>query len=175
VEARVPEADDLTTDVGRWYAERFGVVPRVTAFVSDLDAAVTELAVDGTGSTTLDLDDEDARGVRLRGPSGVAVDVVQLAPAGTQEERIGGFIASAADLDGPPTEELADRTEAILAEAWDAIDRLLDGVAHNKVLATMLLVGQRARSDVATDSPEHWQRSAASSLLSGFVGRGAGS
>jgi hypothetical protein len=100
--------------------------------------------------------------------------VIQPAPAGAYEARIGGFIDSASDLAGPPTDELADRAIAVVADAWAAIDRLLEGVAHNKVLATMLLVSQRSREG-GTDSPVFWQRSAASTLLSGFVGRGASS
>ena len=118
-------------------------------------------------------EDEDARAVRIIGPAGAVVDVVQPAPAGAYEERIGGFIASAADLDGPPTDELGAAVLAVVADAWQAIDRLLDGVAHNKVLATMLLVSQRSRETGAADSPAYWQQSAASTLLSGFVGRGA--
>jgi hypothetical protein len=143
------------------------VVPRLIASVTDLDRA-------GVAATAIDLsaEDEDARGVRITAPGGVTVDVIQPAPAGSYESRIGGFIAAAADLAGPPTDELGDAVIAVVAEAWASIDRLLDGVAHNKVLATMLLVSQRSRGG-GTDSPAFWQRSAASTLLSGFVGRGA--
>ena len=105
---------------------------------------------------------------------GVVLEVVEPEPPGTSERRIGEFIDSAAALEGASTDELAARVEGIVAGAWDEIDRTLTGVAHNKVLATMLLVGQRARAEGApTDSPTYWQRSAASTLLSGFVGRDA--
>jgi hypothetical protein len=180
VEPQTASAEDLATDLGRWYVDRFGVVPRLTVTVEDLDAAVAELVAAGVATTPIDVEvpegeDEDVepRGVRIVGPGGAIVDVVQPVPVGYYEDRIGGFIATATDLDGPPTQELPDRAVAIVAEAWDAIDRLLVGVAHNKVLATMLLVGQQQRAGDAIDSPGHWQRSAASSLLSGFVGRGA--
>jgi hypothetical protein len=111
--------------------------------------------------------------VRITGPAGATVDVVQPVPPGFYEDRIGGFIDSAADLDGPPTDQLADAVLDVVANAWSAIEGLLEGVAHNKVLATMLLMGQRSRADEPIDSPLYWQQSAASTLLSGFVGRGA--
>ena len=47
-----------------------------------------------------------------------------------------------------------------------------DGMAHNKVLATQLLLGQRAR-ELQHYDPEQWHLRAASTLLSGIVVRGA--
>ena len=148
--------------------------------MADLDPVLTELADAGVAFERIEVDgdpdeqDEDVepRGVRVTGPAGATVDVVQPVPPGYYDRRIGGFIDSTVGLDGPPTDEVADAVLAVLAEAWDRIEGLLDGVAHNKVLATMLLVGQRSRAG-DFDSPLRWQQSAASSLLSGFVGRGA--
>ena len=180
VEAQTPSADDLATDAGRWFADVFGVIPRLATYVEDLDAAVAELTAKGlateptaTGDHDHDDDVAPARAVRLVGPAGLTVDVVQPTPASHHERQITEFIATAADLAGPPTDEVAAAVEAIVAEAWQAIEARLDGVAHNKVLATHLLLGQRSRSD-QPDSPAYWQRSAASTLLSWFVGRGAG-
>ena len=181
VEAQTPDGADLEHDAGRWFADAFGVVPRITTYVDDLAAAVTELAAKGIATEPLALpdavDDEDAglaRAVRLVGPAGFTVDVVQPEPAGHSEGRITEFIDAAADLAGPPTAELADAVLAIVADANRAIEARLEGVAHNKVLATHLLLSQQSRAD-APDSPTYWQRSAASTLLSWFVGRGAAS
>ena len=174
VEAQTATAEDLATDAGRWYVDLFGVVPRLATYVEDLEAATTELAAKGIEIAPVEPDDEEelARRVRVSGPAGLTVDVIQPTPAGHHESRITEFIDSAADLDGPPTDEVADAVEAIVADAWRAIEARLDGIAHNKVLATQLLVGQRSRS-AAPDDPDYWRRSAASTLLSWFVGRGA--
>ena len=174
VEAQTPTAADLAHDAGRWFADVFGVIPRLTTYVDDLDGAVAELAAKGHGTTPVDVDGEDVRGARLLGPGGLTVDVVQPAPAGHYETEITGFIESARDLSGPPTEDVAAAIQAIVAEAWAAIDARLTDVAHNKVLATQLLLSQQSRSD-PPDSPTYWQRSAAWTLLSGFVTRGASS
>ncbi len=48
----------------------------------------------------------------------------------------------------------------------------MEGKPHNKVLATQLLLGQRARG-LQMGDPEQWPLSAATSLLSGIVVRGA--
>ena len=174
VEAQPPAAADLEGEAGRWFAEALGVVPRLSVMVGDLDAAVEELANRGVAAEPITVGEDDdealARGVRLRGPAGITIVVIQPAPAGHYEARITGFIDSAADLEGPPTDELADAVVAIVADAWRAIDTRLHGVAHNKVLATHLLLSQQSRAD-APDSPSYWQRSAASTLLSSFIGR----
>jgi hypothetical protein len=44
----------------------------------------------------------------------------------------------------------------------------MEGKPHNKVLATQLLLGQRARA-LQPDDPEQWRLYAATSLLSGMV------
>jgi hypothetical protein len=176
VEAQLPSAADLATDAGRWFADVFGVVPRLATYVEDLDAALTELAAKGVGVAPVEAPaDDDAgevRAVRLQGPAGLTIDVVQPVPAGHHESRITELIESATDLEGPPTEDVADAIEQIVADAWEAIGARLEGVANNKVLATQLLVGQRSRA-AAPDEPLFWQRSAASSLRSWYVGRGA--
>jgi len=46
----------------------------------------------------------------------------------------------------------------------------MDGKPHNKVLATQLLLGQRARA-LQPDDPEQWRFYAATMLLSGMVVR----
>ena len=175
VEAQTATSEDLATDAGRWFVEVFGVVPRLRTYVQDLDPAATELAAKGIAAVPVDLDGDDAgaaRGVRVVGPAGIAVDVVQPAAAGHHEARITEFIESAADLDGPSTEKVAGAVEEIVADAWRAIEGRLEGIPHNKVLAAQLLVSQRSRSD-APDDVLFWQRSAASTLLSWFVGQGA--
>jgi hypothetical protein len=150
VEAQAVTAEDTATEAGRWFAATFGVIPRLAAYVADRDAE------------------------RLVGPAGLTVDLIRPPSAEENESHISEFIDSAADLDGPPTDELADAVVAIVKAAYDAIDERLAGVAHNKVLAAFLLVGQRSRA-TPPDEPEYWQRSAASTLLSSFVGRGASS
>ena len=52
------------------------------------------------------------------------------------------------------------------------VEALMEGEAHNKVLATQLLLRQRARA-LGMDDPEQWPLHAASTLLSGLVIRGA--
>jgi hypothetical protein len=176
VEPETPTAADRATDLGRWYEERFHVIPRLTVAVADLDAVLAELTDAGIGYEPIEVegdpddDDVEPRGVRITGPAGATADLVQPVPPGYHDRRIGGFSDSVAGLDGPPTDELADAVLAAVADAWTRIDGLFEGVAHNKVLATMLLMSQRSR-DSAVDSPLHWQQSAASSLLSGFVVR----
>jgi hypothetical protein len=52
------------------------------------------------------------------------------------------------------------------------LETIMDGMAQNKVLATQLLLGQRARGRQPHD-PQQWPLYAASTLLSGIVVRGA--
>ena len=174
VEAQAATAEDLATEAGRWFVDVFGVVPRMAAYVEDLASATADLSSKAVATSPLVPDDEEgiAIGVRIAGPAGLTFDVIQPTPAGHHESRISAFIEAAADLDGPPTDDVADAVEAIVADAWRAIEARLEGVAHDKVLATQLLVGQRSRA-AAPDDPDFWRRSAASTLLSWFVGRGA--
>ena len=87
------------------------------------------------------------------------------------EWRIARFVASADELPGPSVEELAERVVALMRAALRDIETLMEGEAHNKVLATQLLLSQRARA-LGMDAPEQWPLHAASTLLSGMVVRG---
>jgi hypothetical protein len=67
---------------------------------------------------------------------------------------------------------LADQVAALMRAALRDLEKIMDGKPHNKVLATDLLLGQRARALQQRD-PEQWQLYAATTLLSGLVVRGA--
>jgi hypothetical protein len=88
------------------------------------------------------------------------------------ERRITQFIMSAEKLPGPPVEELAERVTALMQAASRDLETIMEGKPHNKVLATQLLLGQRARGLQQLD-PEQWPLSAATTLLSRIVIRGA--
>src|SRR5215208_4297702 len=80
------------------------------------------------------------------------------------DQRITQFVRSA--------EELADQVAALMRTALRDLEAIMEGKPHNKVLATQLLLGQRARG-MQQHNPEQWPLHAASSLLSGLVIRGA--
>ena len=84
------------------------------------------------------------------------------------ERHITEFITSAEELPGPPVAELAEDVAEVMRAAWREVESIMSGKPHNKVLATELLLGQRARGSQA-DDPEHWRFSAATTLLSGRV------
>jgi hypothetical protein len=88
------------------------------------------------------------------------------------ERRITQFITSAEELPGPPVEELAEQVGALIQAALRDLEKLMEGKPHNKVLATQLSLGQRARG-LQTHDPEQWHLYTASTLLSGIVIRGA--
>ncbi len=88
------------------------------------------------------------------------------------DQRITQFVTSADELPGPPVEELAERVTALMQAASRDLETIMEGKPHNKVLATQLLLGQRARG-LQQQDPEQWPLHAASSLLSGLVIRGA--
>jgi hypothetical protein len=88
------------------------------------------------------------------------------------ERRITQFITSAEELPGPPIEELVEQVVALIRAALRDLENLMEGKPHNKVLATQLLLGQRAR-ELQRYDPEQWHLRAASTLLSGIVVRGA--
>ena len=88
------------------------------------------------------------------------------------EQRITQFIMSAEKLPGPPVEELAERVTALMQAASRDLETIIEGKPHNKVLATQLLLGQRARG-LQPEDPERWWLSAATTLLSEIVIRGA--
>src|ERR671939_1198270 len=87
------------------------------------------------------------------------------------ERRITQFVRSADELSGPPVEELAERVSALMRAALGDLETIMEGKPHNKVLATQLLLGQRARQ-LQPHDPEQWHLYAASTLLSGIVIRG---
>jgi hypothetical protein len=88
------------------------------------------------------------------------------------EQRITQFIMSAEKLPGPPVEELAERVTALMQATSRDLETIMEGKPHNKVLATQLLLGQRAR-ELQQHDPEQWHLYAASTLLSGIVVSGA--
>lgn len=116
---------------------------------------------------------------QLTDPSGTAVEVVPPdRDAGRRaEDSIGEFVRSAESLPGPSVDALADDVLAEVVAARDRIAAVLSGVPHNKVLATQLALGQRARAFVTMAPPpeEQWPLHAASTLMSGFIIAGGGS
>ena len=86
------------------------------------------------------------------------------------ERRITQFVTSAEVLPGPPVEELAEQVATLMRSAWSDLEEITAGKPHNKVLATQLLLGQRARG-LQPDDPEQWRLYAATMLLSGMVVR----
>jgi len=61
------------------------------------------------------------------------------------ERRITQFITSSEELPGPPVEELAEQVDALMRAALRDLETIMEGKPHNKVLASQLLLGQRAR------------------------------
>ena len=88
------------------------------------------------------------------------------------ESHITQFITSAEKLPGPPVEQLAEQVSALMRAASRELEAIMDGKPHNKVLATQLLLGQRAR-ELQMGDPEQRHLHAASTLLSAIVIRGA--
>jgi hypothetical protein len=88
------------------------------------------------------------------------------------ESHITQFITSAEKLPGPPVEQLAEQVSALMRAASRELEAIMEGKPHNKVLATQLLLGQRARGLQQYD-PEQRHLHAASTLLSAIVIRGA--
>jgi hypothetical protein len=86
------------------------------------------------------------------------------------ERRITQFVTSANELPGPPVEELAQQVTDLMRAASRDLEKIMEGKAHNKVLATQLLLGQRARG-LQPDDPEQWLLYAASTLLNEMVVR----
>src|ERR671918_2868747 len=84
------------------------------------------------------------------------------------DQRITQFVTSADELPGPPVEELADQVAALMQTALRDLQAIMEGKPHNKVLATQLLLGQRARG-LQMDDPEQRHLHAASTLLSAIV------
>ena len=81
------------------------------------------------------------------------------------ERRITQFVTAADELPGPPVEDLAQQVTDLMRAASRDLENIMEGKAHNKVLATQLLLGQRSRR-LQPDDPEQWRLYAASTLLS---------
>ena len=142
----------------------------VSLRVLDLDAAVEELRTAGT-TVGEPVDDGTVRQVELRDPAGNLLRLVEPAPtdqAERIERQLTEFIEGTADLAGAPVDDLADAVEAVVARAQEEVRGRMTGAAHNKVLATHLLLSQRARQ-VEPGSPAQWRLSAASTLLSDLI------
>ena len=88
------------------------------------------------------------------------------------ERHITRFIRSAEELPGPPVAEIAEQVAALMREVSMDLEEILADKAHNKVLATQLLLGQRARG-LRPDDPEQWRLHASTTLLSVMVVRGS--
>ena len=86
------------------------------------------------------------------------------------ERRITQFVPSANDRPGPPVEELAQQVTDLMRTASRDVENIMGGKAHNKVLATQLLLSQRART-LQPDDPEQWRLYAAVTLLNDMVVR----
>jgi hypothetical protein len=84
------------------------------------------------------------------------------------ERRITEFISTADQLPGVPVAELTDRIAELMRTTSDSLETILADVPHNKVLASHLLLSQRARS-LPPDDPEQWRLYAASTLVSGMI------
>jgi hypothetical protein len=84
------------------------------------------------------------------------------------ERRITQFVTDADELPGPPVEELAEQVATLMRSTWSDLEEIMAGKPHNKVLATQLLLGQKARG-LQADDPEQWRLYAATMLLSGIV------
>jgi L-amino acid N-acyltransferase YncA len=86
------------------------------------------------------------------------------------ERRITQFITSADELPGPPVADLAEQVTSLMRAASRDLGAIMGTKAHNKVLATQLLLSQRARG-LQPDDPEQWRLYSAATLLSGMVVR----
>jgi catechol 2,3-dioxygenase-like lactoylglutathione lyase family enzyme len=151
-----------------WYAGTLGL-----ASSEDVDGAldVNDIAVSfgvqpGLRFVAVELPDGPTT---MTDPGGVQVELIEpdYAAAAEGEQHIRDFIDSAARLDGPAVDELATATAAVVRQARQQLTELMDGVPHNKVLATQLALSQQARMEPST--PPDWVLHAASTLLSGLV------
>jgi L-amino acid N-acyltransferase YncA len=147
----------------RFGFERWAHFPRV----AELDGAERDLVV-------LGLRLEEKTPWRERKPHDETMgdeplDEEELDPE-EAERRITQFVTSADELPGPPVAELAEQVAALMLAAWTDLEAIMDRKAHNKVLATQLLLSQRARG-LQPDEPEQWRLYAAATLLSGMVVR----
>jgi hypothetical protein len=85
------------------------------------------------------------------------------------ERGLTAFIATADESGYPPVHQLADATLEVMRSAWDRVVMIRVDQSRDRVLATNLLLSQRARSNMTVADPEQWQLHAASTLTSGLV------
>jgi hypothetical protein len=88
------------------------------------------------------------------------------------KRRITEFVTSADELPGPPVADLADHVAELTRAARRDVETIMTGNPHNKVLATQLLLSQRARG-LRADGSEQWRLFATTTLLSGMVSTSA--
>ena len=84
------------------------------------------------------------------------------------ERRIAEFVAGADGPPGPPVAVLADGVAELVRVAEEGIAALVAPQHQNKVVATFLLLGQRARG-FEPSAPEHWRLHAAATLVSALL------
>ena len=93
------------------------------------------------------------------------------------EARITRFIEEAERHPGPPVAELAEGVADLVRAAAEQVAALVGSQPHDKVVATFLLLGRRARGTDPAE-PQHWWLHAASTLMSPLLvpaaGEGAG-
>jgi len=152
-----------------WWAEQLGLGPSESdpeaLAVGDVDLTF------GAGLSLRFVGAElPAGGVTTSDPAGTPVAVVphDLEQARRAEESISEFVAGAAGLPGRPVADLVDDVVALVAEAQRRIEVLLGDEPNNKVLATMLELGQRGRA-ATTGVQVPWHLHAASTLVSGCL------
>jgi hypothetical protein len=105
----------------------------------------------------------------LTDPAGSIVRIVapDLAAQEQAEATIRDFATAADDLDGPPVGDLVDQVAAVMSDAHERVGAILGEVGKNKVIATMLMLSQRAREIAPGD--DQWMLQAGSSLVSGLI------
>jgi L-amino acid N-acyltransferase YncA len=147
----------------RFGFERWAHFPRV----AELDGADRDLVVLGLRLEENIPGREGGPHAETMGDEPVDEEVLDPEEA---ERRITQFVTSADELPGPPVAQLAEQVAALMRAAWTDLEAVMDRKAHNKVLATQLLLSQRARGWQSND-PEQWRLYAAATLLSGMVVR----
>jgi len=84
------------------------------------------------------------------------------------ERRITEFVNSAEEIPGPSVADLAEQAAGLMRATWSDMEEIMNDKPHNKVLATQLLLSQRARG-LGAEDPEQWRLFAATTLLSGMI------
>jgi len=156
-----------------WWSQALGLLPGEDD-PEVLDVNDVAVSFGAALSVTLVGSDLPEDPVPLTDPAGTTVRVVppDLEGARRAEESISEFVAGAADLPGRPVDALVDDVVAHVLVAQERIVALLADQPNDKVLATMLEIGQRSRA--ATDGVHlPWHLHAASTLVSGCLRPGS--